>query len=72
MTSVFYIPAINVIGLNSLNQALDTARDYGYKSALIVTDIMLAKLGMAEQLQQSLAERNIKSVVFDGTHPNSA
>ncbi|MEH4692172.1 L-threonine dehydrogenase [Atlantibacter hermannii] len=70
MTSVFYIPAINVIGLNSLNQALDTARDYGYKSALIVTDIMLAKLGMAEQLQQSLAERNIKSVVFDGTHPN--
>lgn len=55
MTSVFYIPAINVIGLNSLNQALDTARDYGYKSALIVTDIMLAKLGMAEQLQQSLA-----------------
>lgn len=27
MTSVFYIPAINVIGLNSLNQALDTARE---------------------------------------------
>lgn len=70
MTSVFYIPAVNVIGLDSLNDALNTVRDYGYKSALIVTDIMLAKLGMAEQLQQSLAERAIKSVVFDGTHPN--
>ncbi|MBL7635516.1 MULTISPECIES: L-threonine dehydrogenase [Atlantibacter] len=70
MTSVFYIPAVNVIGTNSLNDALNTARDYGYKSALIVTDIMLAKLGMAEQLQQALAERNIKSIVFDETHPN--
>ncbi|WP_312310600.1 L-threonine dehydrogenase [Atlantibacter sp.] len=70
MTSVFYIPAINVIGLDSLNDALNNVRDYGYKSALIVTDIMLAKLGMAEHLQQLLADRNIKSVVFDGTHPN--
>ena len=70
MTSVFYIPAVNIIGTNSLNDALNTARDYGYKSALIVTDIMLAKLGMAEQLQHALTERNIKSVVFDGTHPN--
>ena len=70
MTSVFYIPAVNVIGTNSLNDALNTARDYGYKSALIVTDSMLAKLGMAEQLQQALAERNIKSIVFDETHPN--
>ncbi|WP_313080180.1 L-threonine dehydrogenase [Atlantibacter sp.] len=70
MTSVFYIPAINIVGTNSLNDALNTVRDYGYKSALIVTDIMLAKLGMAEQLQQALAERNIKSIVFDGTHPN--
>lgn len=70
MTSVFYIPAVNIIGTNALNEALNTARDYGYKSALIVTDIMLAKLGMAEQLQQALAERNIKSIVFDETHPN--
>lgn len=70
MTSVFYIPAINVIGINSLNDALNTARDYGYQSALIVTDLMLSKLGMADLLQQALTERGIKSVVFDGTHPN--
>lgn len=70
MTSVFYIPAVNVIGINSLNDALNTARDYGYKSALIVTDVMLAQLGMADHLQHALAERHIKSVIFDGVHPN--
>ncbi|ELY3761192.1 L-threonine dehydrogenase [Cronobacter universalis] len=68
--SVFYIPAINMIGMNSLDEALKTACEYGYRNALIVTDGMLSALGMAGQLKEMLAQKGIHSVVFDGTHPN--
>lgn len=39
--STFYIPSVNVIGADSLNGAMDTMRDYGYRRALIVTDAIL-------------------------------
>jgi alcohol dehydrogenase len=45
--SVFYIPSVNIIGSDSLSCAMDTMRDYGWRRALIVTDAMLSKLGMA-------------------------
>jgi alcohol dehydrogenase len=68
--SVFYIPSVNIIGSDSLSCAMDTMRDYGWRRALIVTDAMLNKLGMAADIQNALKERNINSVVYDGTHPN--
>lgn len=69
-TATFYIPSVNIIGTNGLDDALDAMRGYGWHSALIVTDAMLNKLGMVEKVQRKLATRDIKSVVFDGTHPN--
>ena len=69
-TATFYIPSVNIIGANALEEALDAMHGYGYRSALIVTDIMLSKLGMADNVQRLLAARDIKSVIFDGTHPN--
>lgn len=68
--SVFYIPAVNIIGSDSLTSAMDTMRDYGWRRALIVTDAVLNKIGMVANIQKSLQERDIVSVVFDGTHPN--
>lgn len=68
--SVFYIPSVNIIGSDSLDTAMDTMRDYGWRRALIVTDTMLSKLGMVASIQHALKERNISSVVYDGTHPN--
>ena len=68
--STFYIPSVNVIGANSLNGAMDTMRDYGYRRALIVTDAILNKLGMAGDVQKGLAERDIFSVIYDGVQPN--
>lgn len=65
--SVFYIPSVNIIGSDSLSCAMDTMRDYGWRRALIVTDAMLNKLGMAADIQNALKERNINSVVYDGT-----
>lgn len=68
--SVFYIPSVNIIGSDSLSSAMDTMRDYGWRRALIVTDAVLNKIGMVANIQKSLQERDIVSVVFDGTHPN--
>lgn len=68
--SVFYIPSVNIIGSDSLSSAMDTMRDYGWRRALIVTDAILSKLGMAADIQNALKERDISSVIYDGTHPN--
>ena len=68
--STFFIPSVNVIGNGALKDAMNTMKDYGYRRALIVTDAVLNKLGVAADIQKRLQEYDILSVVFDGTHPN--
>ncbi|MFP5594706.1 L-threonine dehydrogenase [Kluyvera sp. 142486] len=68
--STFFIPSVNVIGNGALNDAMSTMKEYGYRRALIVTDAVLNKLGVAGDIQKRLQEFDIMSVVFDGTHPN--
>ena len=43
--STFFIPSVNVIGADSLNDAMNMMADYGFTRTLIVTDNMLTKLG---------------------------
>lgn len=68
--STFFIPSVNVIGNGALKDAMNTMKEYGYRRALIVTDAVLNKLGVAADIQKRLQEFDILSVVFDGTHPN--
>lgn len=68
--STFFIPSVNVIGADSLKDAMNTMAEYGFRRTLIVTDAMLTKLGMAGEIQKALQERDIFSVIYDGTHPN--
>uniref|UniRef100_UPI003978EE7A iron-containing alcohol dehydrogenase n=1 Tax=Citrobacter freundii TaxID=546 RepID=UPI003978EE7A len=67
--STFFIPSVNVIGADSLKDAMNTMAEYGFRRTLIVTDAMLTKLGMAGEIQKALQERDIFSVIYDGTHP---
>ncbi len=46
-SSTFFIPSVNVIGADSLTDAMNMMADYGFTRTLIVTDSMLTKLGMA-------------------------
>ena len=69
-SSTFFIPSVNVIGADSLTDAMNMMADYGFTRTLIVTDNMLTKLGMAGDVQKALEERNIFSVIYDGTQPN--
>ncbi|MEM0557269.1 L-threonine dehydrogenase [Salmonella enterica] len=68
--STFFIPSVNVIGADSLKNAMNTMAEYGFRRILIVTDAMLTKLGMAGDIQKALQERDIFSVIYDGTQPN--
>lgn len=68
--STFFIPSVNVIGTGALKEAMNTMAEYGFRRTLIVTDSMLTTLGMAGDIQNALQERDIFSVIYDGTQPN--
>ncbi len=43
-SSTFFIPSVNVIGADSLTDAMNMMADYGFTRTLIVTDSMLVML----------------------------
>ena len=47
--STFFIPSVNVIGADSLNDAMNMMADYGFTRTLIVTDNMAVVLHTTAQ-----------------------
>jgi alcohol dehydrogenase len=70
MSSTFFIPSVNMMGIGSLNEAMDAIRKYGFRHALIVTDAGLAKAGVATKVATLLQEQDINATIFDGARPN--
>ncbi|QXI35715.1 L-threonine dehydrogenase [Pseudomonas promysalinigenes] len=70
MSSTFFIPPVNIMGIDCLEQAMVAIAGYGLRKALIVTDQGLAKAGVAARIGRMLALQDIDSVVFDGAKPN--
>lgn len=70
MSSTFFIPAVNMMGVGSLDEAMGAIRNYGFRKALIVTDAGLAKAGVADKVADLLAGQDIESVIYDGAKPN--
>ncbi|WP_433887118.1 L-threonine dehydrogenase [Pseudomonas vranovensis] len=70
MSSTFFIPAVNIMGIDCLEEAMAAIAGYGLRKALIVTDAGLAKAGIAERIAEMLAMRDIDSAIFDGAKPN--
>ncbi|QXI29901.1 L-threonine dehydrogenase [Pseudomonas vanderleydeniana] len=70
MSSTFFIPAVNIMGIDCLDEAMDAIRNHGFRKALIVTDAGLAKAGVAMRIAEALALRDIDSLIFDGAKPN--
>ncbi|PHM67308.1 bifunctional aldehyde/alcohol dehydrogenase [Xenorhabdus stockiae] len=68
--STFFIPPVNKIGEGCLNEAIQLAKTYGYKRALIVTDRVLNEIGVVGKVQNLLTNIGIKSALYDGTNPN--
>ncbi|WP_313739074.1 L-threonine dehydrogenase [Pseudomonas sp.] len=70
MSSTFFIPAVNIMGLGCLDEAIAAIAGLGLRKALIVTDQGLARAGVATRIAGLLAERDIDSRVYDGARPN--
>ncbi|AZC23135.1 L-threonine dehydrogenase [Pseudomonas sessilinigenes] len=70
MSSTFFIPAVNIMGIDCLDEAMSAIRNYGFGKALIVTDAGLANAGVAGMIAEKLAMQDIDSVIFDGAKPN--
>lgn len=70
MSKYFYMPSVNVMGINSLNEIPNYIRENGFKKALIVTDKVLVQVGLVAKVTKILVEKDIKYVVYSGTKPN--
>lgn len=70
MTTAFFIPTINLMGAGCLIDAADTIQTQGFKKGLIVTDKVLNEIGVVNQVQSLLEQRDISTAVFDGAQPN--
>ncbi|MEQ4616981.1 MAG: L-threonine dehydrogenase [Corticimicrobacter sp.] len=70
MSSTFFIPAVNMMGAGSLEEAAVAIRNHGFRKALIVTDAGLASVGVPVQVAELLSQQGVESVVFDGAQPN--
>lgn len=70
MSSTFFIPSVNMMGIGSLDEAMVAIHKYGFRHALIVTDAGLAKAGVADKVAKLLATQDIQATIFDGAKPN--
>jgi alcohol dehydrogenase len=68
--SAYFIPTINLFGAGSVNEVGNRIKMLNGKKVLIVTDAILAKLGMADQVKRLIEESGLEVVIFDGAEPN--
>ncbi|QYK02337.1 L-threonine dehydrogenase [Shewanella psychrotolerans] len=70
MAAKFFIPAVNVLGQNAVDDAIGDIKTLGFQRALIVTDKPLVEIGLVGQIVEKLGAAGITSTVFDGVQPN--
>ena len=66
----FFIPTVSLMGVGAAKKVGPQAKSLGGSRALIVTDKVLAKLGVAARIKGQLEEAGLQAVVFDGAEPN--
>ena len=68
--SVFYVPAVNLIGRGVVKEIGGYIKRYGYKKALLVTDHFIAKSDILLKVTAPLDAENIDYVVYSDVDPN--
>ena len=66
----FFVPSVSLFGLGSADEAGPQAKALGATHLLIVTDKILAKLGLADKIKAQLEASGLKATIFDGAEPN--
>ena len=68
--SVFYAPAVNLIGRGVVKEIGSYIKGYGYKKALLVTDHFIAGSDILPKVTAPLDAENIDYVVYSDVDPN--
>lgn len=66
----FYLPTVSLMGVGCSKEAGAQAKALGATKLLIVTDAVLSKLGMANQIKTMIIDAGLQAVIFDGAEPN--
>ena len=64
------MPTINLLGAGCMERAAKRVGAMGHRKALIVTDAMLNKVGIVQQVIMALEKYGIATEVYDGVQPN--
>ena len=70
MSTTFYMPSVNIMGIGSVADAINFIKQQGFNKGLIVTDSVLNQIGVVKNFTDLLEQQDIASVVFDKTQPN--
>ena len=68
--SVFYVPAVNLIGRGVINEFGSHVKELGFKKALVVTDHFIASSDILPKVTKTLDAEGISYVVFEDVDPN--
>jgi alcohol dehydrogenase len=66
----FFIPTVSLMGVGCAKETGTQAKALGAKHLLIVTDAMLAKIGIADQIKGYITAAGLQATVYDGAVPN--
>ncbi|HWI55133.1 MAG TPA: iron-containing alcohol dehydrogenase [Desulfobacteria bacterium] len=69
-TFAFFMPNVNLMGAGCAKSVGEQAKSLGGTHALIVTDVVLNKMGMADTIKGYLEAEGLKVTIFDGAEPN--
>ncbi len=64
------MPPLSIMGEGALTSAGNEIQGLGFKKALIVTDKILAQIGLVAKITDLLSSIGVSYVVFDETRPN--
>jgi len=66
----FFSPQINLLGAGCVAEVGDQVKQLGLKKALVVTDKVLIKHGIADKVTNTLKAAGIDYVIYDEVEPN--
>ena len=66
----YFMPTVNLMGAGAVGEVGRQAKILGGSKALVVTDQVLVKAGIAPKVVSILEAGGVKTVIFDGSNPN--
>lgn len=66
----YFMPTVNLMGPGAIKEVGPQAKGLGASKALVVTDVGIRQLGLADEVKGLLEVSGVPAVIFDGAQPN--